>query len=233
MGILQPTNVDQLKDNHPLMHKVLAIFAGAPAQTVVVDVDGNTCIGSYPNGKYIKISLAGQILLVSDARIINHLLIDPTRFKLPATNFPGESLEGIFYTLDFDKNTEESAYAQDDVSFRWDNTTDIEVKVTWLHDGVDAGKVVWGIEYKGIKAGEAVVGAGTTITQVSAGNHVAGVVVETTFTVKILHGNLERDDHLAIRLFRDSTDENDTLAEDARFIDVHFHITENNFGLAI
>jgi len=166
-------------------------------------------------------------------KVYRHLIVDPKRFKMPAANFPAESFEGLFYTMDFDKTTEESANCQEHVPFRWDNTTSIQVEIRWLHDSVDAGKVVWGIEYKGIKAGEVVAGAGTSITQASTGSHVAGVEVATLFSDKILYSNLEEDDDLAIRLYRDTSDENDTLGEDAKVINVHFLFTMDDIGKAI
>jgi len=233
MPIIQPENATQLKDNHPLMHKVLAIFAGAPPQHVVVDAGGNIFIGDYPHGDYVKISPAGQILLVAGARIRRHLLIDPARFKLPAADYPGESFEGLFYTLDFDKTTEQGAYAQDHIPYRWDTNTDIEVVVRWLHDNADNGKVVWGLEYRAVKTDEVIADGNVTISQASAGNHPAGKLVETIFTTKILKANLERHDQFAVRLFRDVADGADTLGEDARMVDVHFHFTENRLGEAL
>ena len=167
------------------------------------------------------------------ARVKRHLILDPKRFKMPAANFPAESFEGLYYTLDFDKSTEESAYCQEHVPFRWDVATDIEITIAWLHDSVDNGAVVWGIEYKEIKAGEIIAGVGTTITQASAGTHTAGVEIRTVFTTKILHDNLEQDDDLAIRFYRKAVDIGDTLNEDARAINVHITFTQYLRGKAL
>lgn len=182
---------------------------------------------------YVRIKLSGQLQLYGTARVVRHLLMDPKRFKMPAANFPGESFEGLFYTLDFDKNTEQSANTQENIPYRWDSNTDIEMHVRWLHDNADAGAVVWGLEYKAIKAGEAVAGAGTIITQASAGNHTAGEMVDTTFASKILAANLETHDEIAIRFFRKAADGADTLAEDARALQILFHFTENKLGKPI
>ncbi len=189
-------------------------------------------IGDYDGGNYVGIKDDGKILLFGTARVIRHVILDAKRFKMPAANFPGESFEGLFYTLDFDKGTEQNAYGQEHVPFRWAEGTDVEIAIDWLHDGVDAGVVVWGIEYKAIKAGEVVVGAGTTITKTSAGNHAAGQLVRTAFTSKILGSNLEADDILAFRLFRKAADGADTLDEDARTINVHFHFIKDKLGKA-
>jgi len=189
-------------------------------------------IGDYDGGNYVGIKDDGEIRLFGTARITRHLVLDAKRFKMPAANFPGESFEGLFYTLDFNKDTEQNAHCQEHVPFRWAETTDWEVEVWWLHDNVDAGVVVWGIEYKAIKAGEVVVGAGTTITKASAGNHVAGQMVRTIFTSKILGSNLEAHDLSGIRVFRKAADGADTLAEDARLINVCFHLTQDKLGKA-
>jgi len=164
------------------------------------------------------------------SKVLRHLLIDPTRFKMPAVNYPGESFEGLFYTLDFDKTTEESTYCQEHIPFRWDTTTDIEVVVDWFHDTADNGKVVWGIEYKAISEGEVVVGAGPSFTQTTAGNHTAGQLVRTIFTTKIPSGTLAVEDVIAIKFYRKAADAADTLNEDARVLNVHFHFTQDKFG---
>lgn len=196
---------------------------------IVVATPGvNFIVGAGAN--YFEAKADGEIELHGTARVERHFIIDPGRFKKPGLNPPGDSFEDLFYTLDFDRNTEESAYCQEQIPFRWDPTTDIVVEIDWLHDSVDAGKVMWGLEYKSIKGGEAVAGAGTTITQLSAGNHAAGVLVRTVFTAKIVYGNLEQDDTMAIRLFRQAMNMADNLDEDARFINLHVHFIQNKFG---
>lgn len=192
-------------------------------------------IGDATNKAEIKAD--GEINLHGTARVNRHLLIDPKRFKMPAANFPGESFEDLFYTLDFDDSAEESANCQEHIPWRWDSTTDIEVIIDWLHDAnaaTDALKVLWGVEYKSITAGEAVAGAGTEITQLSAGNHNVdeGLLVRTTFTAKILGSNLAYGDVLGMRVFRKAADGTDTLVGDARLVNVHFHFVMNKLGEA-
>ncbi|GAI66808.1 unnamed protein product [marine sediment metagenome] len=171
-----------------------------------------------------------QCRLGAGSKVLRHWLIDPTRFRLPAANFPGEAFEGIFYTLDFDRNVEESAYCQEHIPFRWDTTTDIEVIVDWFHTGADAGTVVWGIEYKSITTGETFAPPTVTITQTTAVGTAANVLLRTTFTSKILAANLAPEDVIAIRFYRKAADAADTLDEDARVVNVHFHFTMDKFG---
>lgn len=180
---------------------------------------------NHSGGDYVRINMKDLTGTVQ-----RHLILDAKRFKLPAANYPAESFEGLYYTLNFDKDTDESANCQEHVPFRWAHETDIEIEIDWLHDSVDAGVVVWGIEYKSIKAGEAVTGAGTTITQASIGSHTAGQLVRTKFTDKILGSALEEDDILGIRFYRDADNAADTLAEDARAINVHFVFIMDKIG---
>ncbi len=179
---------------------------------------------------YLAIAEDGELTLAGDARVRGFMRLDPKRFKIPAANYPGETFEGIFYTLDFDDSTEESAYAEVEIPCDWDNTTDISVSVYWFHDNADNGAVKWGLEYRAIKCGEAISDSTTTITEVSDGNHAAGELVCTTFTTGISAADLERGDELAIRLYRDADDAADTLGEDARVIAVQFCYTKNRLG---
>ena len=191
---------------------------------------GKLHVGGNPN--YLKVAADGELTLIGTARVKRHYLIDPSRFKMPAANFPGESFEGISYTLDFDEGVEESAYCQEHIPFRWAAGTDIEVVVDWMHTGADAGTVVWGIEYKSIEPGETFAIPYITITQTTAAGTAANVLLRTTFTTKIIAGNLAAEDLIAMRFYRKAGDVADTLAEDARVVNVHFHFIQDKLGQA-
>ena len=181
---------------------------------------------------YVRIKLTGEINLYGTARVERHMDIDAERIKLPGLNPPTVDQEGLFATLDFNRNTEQSGYFTAHIPFRWDPNTDIEVHVRWLHDGIDAGKVMWGVEYKSIKADETVAGASTTITQLSTGNHTAGELQDTKFTTKIVKANLENHDTIAVRFFRAAANISDNLDEDARMVQIMLHFTANKLGKA-
>ena len=121
--------------------------------------------------------------------------------------------------------------------YRWDVSTDAEITVYWYYATAQGnGTCCWAIEYKAIKAGEAVTGAGTTIAKTSAGTHTTGQLVRTVFTTKILGANLENHDSLGFRLYRDvdgGGDAGDTLATNARLVNTHFHFTMNKLGAAL
>ncbi|GAH64811.1 unnamed protein product, partial [marine sediment metagenome] len=143
-----------------------------------------------------------------------------------------ENIEGVFFTVDFDSSADDEIWYTLIIPSRWDTSTDIVFAIDWFYDGVqDNGTVCWTLEYKGVKAGEAVVGAGTTIIQTSAGNHTTGQMVRTLFITKILATNLEEHDTLGLRLYRDVSE--DTLGTDARVLNTHFHFTKNKLGQAI
>ncbi|HUX62097.1 MAG TPA: hypothetical protein VMV32_12355 [Ignavibacteriaceae bacterium] len=191
--------------------------------------DANPLLQSLRINGELNLSSKPMVLL-DTSRVQRHLLIDPARFKLPAANYPGESFEGIFYTLDFDDTTEESAYCQEHIPYRWDTTTDIEIIVDWMHTGADAGTVVWGLEYKSITAGETFTPPTTTITKTTSAGSANNVLLRTAFTSKILAANLSPEDVIAFRFYRDATSGSDTLAEDARVINIHFHFIQNKLG---
>ena len=184
---------------------------------------------------YCEIKADGEINLHGTARVTRHIYFSPASFKFPGANPAGESQTDLFHTLDFDDGAnDESAYAERTIPFRWASGTDVTIIISWFYTGAqDNGFVVWGIEYKGIKAGEAVAGAGTSITQKSAGTHTTGLLVRTTFATKILGSNLEADDDLGLRVYRHSSDGvNDTLAKDAKLVNVHISFTMDKLGQA-
>ena len=181
---------------------------------------------------HIEFKADGELNLVGTARVERHWVIDAKRFKMPAANYPSEGFTGLFYTLDFDKTTDESAYVMDHIPFRKVAGGDIEVSIDWCWHGILlAYDVVWGIEYKAIKEGDTVTGAGTVITE--TGTALTGNVLErTTFTTKILGSALEADDNIAIRVFRSAEDPEDNLNVDAKLINVHFHFIQDKLGKA-
>jgi len=178
----------------------------------------------------------GAITLSGDGRIIRHLRVGAGSWNKGAVA-PTEGFEEVFVYAEFDNSRDDSVHYTLIVPFRWDLTVDIEFEVDWYYVGdQDNGTVCWALEYKAIKAGEAVAGVGTTIAKTSAGNHAIGDMVRTTFTTKILASNLEAHDTLGLRLYRDvdgGGDSGDTLATGARLINTHFHFTMNKLGKAL
>jgi len=219
--------------------------AGDALQTlstrVKIDGDGNTFIGDGGVTNYAQFKADGELNLYGTARIIRHLRVGAASWDKGASA-PTGGFEGVFSTIDFDNTSDDEAHYTIIVPSRWADTIDIEFAVDWFYDGAgapgtveDAGTVCWALEYKAVKAGELVTGAGTTIAKTSAGNHSSDKMVRTVFTTKILAANLEVGDTLGFRLYRDvdgGGDAGDTLAVNARLINTHFHFTQNKLGQA-
>ena len=176
----------------------------------------------------------GELNFSGTARINRHYYIENFRFKKPAANYPDDGWEDIYPTLDFDKNTEQSAYFIMNLPYRWDSSTDITVVALWMYDtnAADAAKsVCWGVEYNSKAIGEAITGSTVTITQAQAAiNTNEGKLISTEFTTKILASNLATHDQLAIRFYRDVA--NDDYGHDARFLGLHIEFVMNKLGQA-
>ena len=200
---------------------------GTTTPDTKLQVVGDTKFGD-DNTNYVSFATDGEMSLTGIARVERHLRVGAESWQ-KGVSAPTEGFEGVFATLDFDDTADDEAYYTLIVPHRWDSTVDIEFAVDWFYDGTqDDGTVCWNLEYKGIKAGEAVTGAGTIITQTTAGSHTTGQMVRTTFTAKILASNLEAGDTLGLRLFRDISE--DTLGTNARLINTHFHFVMNKLG---
>ena len=201
---------------------------------------GGAHIGDAIN--YTKIKSNGEINLYGTARIIRHLRIGAASWDRGASA-PSGSFEGVWATLDFDNSIDDEAHYTLIIPYRWDSIVNIEFAVDWFYNGganpgtvEDAGTVCWALEYKSIKAGELVTGTGITIAKTSAGNHSSDKMVRTIFTAKILASNLEAEDSLGLRLYRDvdgGGDVGDTLAVKARLINTHLHFVMNKLGQPI
>ncbi|GAG77314.1 unnamed protein product [marine sediment metagenome] len=151
-------------------------------------------------------------------QVINHVIIPAEIFKLTAAKPAVINDEGIFITLDFVHTAEKEAYLKGFIPFRWDEDTDVEMRIDWLCDADGSvGGVAWGIEYLAIKDNEAVDGATATITEAFTGR-TAGLMRSNHFTTKLLKANLEADDIISLRIFRDHDHAGDTLDQTARFL---------------
>ena len=186
--------------------------------------------GDVPGGNYISVASDGQMTFLGDARVSRHMVFGPASWKLGSTA-PTASFENLFPTLIFATGADDAAHYSTWVPWRWDNTTDMTVKVFWRHDNVaQTGKVLWTLTYLGCVAGEDPSGVGTTISILTDGNHPQDQVIETTFVTKMLAANLARHDILALKFWRDGAASADTLGEGAEMISVHIEFTLNRIG---
>jgi len=160
----------------------------------------------------------------------NHIVIHAGSFKVHGASAAVVNVEGVFITLDYIHTAEREAFATQFIPFRWDSDTDIVMEMDWLCD-VDAtgGAVVWGVEYLSIKDNEAVDGAEVVVAQAFTGAG-AGLMQRSMFTTKILKANLEHDDIMGIRIYRDHDHGSDTLDQTARFLALHMHFVRDKIG---
>lgn len=176
------------------------------------------------------LDLHGTLTLHGEGRKLGHVVIGAATWKKGATA-PTASYENIFPTLIFGDGNEDDAHYSTYVPYQWDNTTNMEVYVHWQHDDdAKTGKVLWKLDYIGVKEGEDPAGAGATLSQLSAGGHPQDELIETVFSTKILAANLERDDDLGLRIWRDGDDGADDLTEGAELITLHIHYVKNRLG---
>lgn len=179
------------------------------------------------------LDLYGALNLYGEARNVRHIVIGADTWKIGATA-PTESYENIFPTLIFGDGSDDDAHYATWIPFQWDNTANMEVYIHWQHDDdTKTGSVLWNLDYIGVKEGEDPAGAGTTISQLSAGDHPQDELIRTVFSTKILATNLERDDDLGLRIWRNGDDATDDLTEGAELITVHIHYSINQFGEAM
>jgi len=181
---------------------------------------------------YTSWSTTGVQTMAGSARVKRYFRIGAALF-FKKDSPPEEDIIGIVPVLKFDAGAvNEQAYYSDTIPFRMLAGGDIEVEIDWCYEGgADAGTVVWGVEFINIATGEAVAGGTTTITGKSAGTHASGTLVRTAIDdVANITGSVA-DDVLAIRVYRDSSDEvNDTLAVDACLIQVRLHFIMDKLG---
>jgi len=178
----------------------------------------------------------GSLSFHGAARVTRHLRVGAASWAGHGVNAPTANTEGVYYTEDFDSSADDEVRYTILQPFGWDETEDVEIAIDWFYDSggspgtvEDAGKVCWALQYLGSAVGEDITAAGTTITQLSAGNHNSDRLIRTIFTTKMLHGNLASGDAVGLRLYRD-VDNGDTLGENARLIEVHFHFIQNKLG---
>ncbi len=205
------------------------------AGTVIADTvtGGSSTFGDGGTTNYIEITEDGAMILHGDARVEKHIDIGAASWKRGVTA-PTETYENIFPTISFNTGQDDEAHYTTMVPLAWDNTTDMEVHIRWqMPNAADNGNVFWKLKYISVGTGEDPAGAGTEITQLSAGNHPQDELIDTVFTTKILAANLERADDLGLMLWRHGTDVSDDCGEDAELIALHIHYIINQMGKII
>ena len=181
---------------------------------------------------YSAFSPSGSLTMAGHARVARHWYVPAGAFVKQGAADPDQGWEGLYETQDFAAAIEQSLYYDINVPYRWADATDIHAHVFWLHDAnaADAAKFVrWGVAYKSVAAGEALVGAGVSITQDQANLDASqGLLLLTSFVAPIPAAALAAHGQLGIRFYRDATA--DDMPGDARLIEVHFEFIMDKLG---
>lgn len=182
---------------------------------------------------YAEFTSDGELILHGTARTTRHLRVQAENWT-HGVSAPTKGIDGVYVYQEFDNASDDEAHYTLVVPARWDSTTDMEFAVDWYYTGDnDAGTVCWALEYKAIKAGEAVTGVGTTIAKTSTGSHTSGNLVTTTFITKVLASALEEYDIVGLRFYRDvdgGGDSGDSMTANIRMVNAHFHYTQSKLG---
>lgn len=204
--------------------------AGALTLRGKIDKDGNWKLGDGGTTNYNNISALGYQTMFGQARVERHEIIGAASLHKGAIE-PGSGWIGLYPTLDFANGRDDAAHYVVHVPYRRDATTNMTVKIRWMHDtGADVGTVLWKCTYLSSGCGDDPTGAGTEISVLTAGNHAADEIICSTMTTDILAANLTVMDDLALKIWRNDSAGGDTLAEDARLISIHVHFIQNKIG---
>ncbi len=140
---------------------------------------------------------------------------------------PSEAIVGIFPVLSFSNGADNFCFYSLLIPYKLKAGTTIQVDVDWCYTGSqDNGTVCWELDYILVASGETVDGATTTIPKTTGGSHTVGELVRTTLDTGII--GAVAGEMLGLCLWRDVSE--DTLATDAKLIQVHFRITVDKLG---
>ena len=185
-------------------------------------------VGDGGSTNYCEIKDDGEINLHGTARVNGHVRVSARSWGKGASA-PEEGLVGVVQTLDFDAASDDEAHYTLLCPYRMAAGATINVEADWCYTGTqDNGTVCWGVEYINLPSGSAVAGATTTITGTSPTHQMVNRMVRTQLDAGIT--GVVAHDVIGLRLYRDVSE--DTLAADARLMQVHFHFVMDKLGQA-
>jgi len=139
-------------------------------------------------------------------------------------NFSG--LGGV-YGLAFHPSNEEDVYFIAQMPHSWIEGSEVRPHIHWTSSTGTAGTVVWGLEYT--KASPFGTFGGTVTDTIRVSNPAQYRHQIDSFTPIDMTGNT-MSTLIWCRLFRDATDAEDDLAEDAYLLDIDFHFQSDSKG---
>jgi hypothetical protein len=147
---------------------------------------------------------------------------------------PSPAIIGNYSVLQFNGTTAnvDEAYTSFHVPEDWQDETDIKVHIHWAPTNTGGGNVVWQITYSATASnvGELITAAGITLSTTDASGGTTDALLESP-DMTISGANIEHEDMLGIRLFRDSTDPDDSYTADASAVWIEFEYQSNKLGI--
>lgn len=126
-----------------------------------------------------------------------------------------------YTVLDFDASTDEYAHFQIAMPKGWDEGT-ITFQVFWSTTATDTDGVAWGLQGVAVSDGDAIDASwGTAVVVTDDAQSAAGDVLVTAESSAVtIAGTPAAGDLCFFRLFRDVSDANDDMTEDARLVGI-------------
>jgi hypothetical protein len=133
-----------------------------------------------------------------------------------------------YKTLDFDASADEYAHFNVAMPTSWDEGT-VTFQAYWSSTATDTDGVAWGLQGVALSDNEAINAAyGTAVVVTDDAQSAAGELYVTSESAAVtIAGTPAAGDLCFFRVFRDVSDANDDMTEDARLIGVKLFITTN------
>lgn len=151
----------------------------------------------------------------------------PASTSGPAVGIVESSTNKMNYrTLDFDDGSDEYAHFQIALPKSY-NLGTVTFQAWWTTTATDTDGVAWGLQAVGVADGDTIDASwGTAVVVTDNAQSAAGDVLVTAESGAItIAGTPADDDLMFFRLFRDVSDANDDMTEDARLIGIKLFIT--------
>lgn len=133
-----------------------------------------------------------------------------------------------YKVFDFDASADEHVHFNIVMPKSWNEGT-VTFKVVWSSTATDTDGVAWGLQAVAISDNEAIDATwGTAVVVTDDAQSAAGEIYVTAESAAVtIGGSPAEGDIIFFRLFRDVSDANDDMTEDARLIGIHLYWTSN------
>lgn len=155
-------------------------------------------------------------------------MISATTSGPASAQFESSTYDRNFKVLDFDASADEHAHFNVAFPKGWDEST-VTFQVWWMSSATDTDGVAWALEGAAISDNEttdAVWGTAVVVTD-DAQSNASEVYVTSESGAVTIGGTPAEGDICYFRIFRDVSDANDDMTEDARLIGVKLFYTTN------